>query len=111
MFDVILVYGARALHGVMSKTYQSLHALLRQHTSDLVLRLSGVPTTSIEEIQALLVIASYSDSGAILVDVALHAANIMDLAEALENLLQSLLDTNRTRGTGNCRAPALPLRC
>ena len=86
----------------MSKTYQALHVLLRQHTSDLVLRLSGVPTTSIEEIQALLVIASYSDSGAVLVDIALHAANSMGLDEALEALLQSLLDANRAQGTGAC---------
>ena len=87
LFDITLVYGARAAHGIMSKAYQALHSLLRQHTSDLVLRLSGMPTDSIEEVQALLVIASYSDSGAILIDIALHAANNMGLGEGLETLL------------------------
>lgn len=102
LFDTILVYGARAAHGIMSKMYQTLHKLLRQHTSDLVLRLSGVITTSVEDIQALLVIASYSDSGAVLVDIALHAANTRGLAEALESLLESLLDNSRAQGTGAC---------
>lgn len=86
----------------MSKIYQTLHTHLRQHTSDLVLRLSGVPRTSIEEIQALLVIASYSDSGAVLVDIALHAANAMSLGEALESLLESSLDARQIQGTGKC---------
>lgn len=83
----------------MSKTFQTLHALLRQHTSDLILQLSGLASTSIEEVQALLVIASYSDNGAVLIDIALHAANSMGLGESLEKLLSSTLDINAGEGT------------
>lgn len=71
----------------MSNSYQVLHGILRQHTSDLILRLSAAATTAIDEIRALLIIASYSNSGAILVDVALNAANTMGLQQNLEALL------------------------
>jgi hypothetical protein len=74
LFDVIIIFGARAANGVLSRTFQSLYPLLREHTSDLVLRLSanaGPP--DIADIQALLVIASYSDSGAVLCDVAVRS--------------------------------------
>lgn len=100
LFDVILAYGARAAHGIMSKVYEVLHSTLRQHTSDLVLRLSGTSAVTMEQVQALLVIASYSDSGAILVDIALHAANNMGLAEGLEALLASMLESDRAQPTG-----------
>ena len=88
LFDIILIFGARAAHGVMSRPYQKLYGLLRQHTSDLVLRLSGSagPSISIEDIQGLLVIASYSDSGAILCDVALRASMEAGLSRRLDDL-------------------------
>jgi hypothetical protein len=61
---------------------------LREHTSDLVLRLAGRTNAliAIEDIQALLVIASYSDSGGILCDVALRASLEAGLPNSLDTL-------------------------
>lgn len=75
LFDTIIIIGARACHGGLSKQYQDLYPILRQHTSDLVLRLSAPgQVIAIEDIQALLVIAAYSDSGTVLCDVAVRAS-------------------------------------
>lgn len=97
LFDLILVYGARAANGLLSRQYQMLHGLLRQHTSDLILRLSQAATTSIDDIRALLVIASYSNSGAVLLDIAIQAANSIGLSRDLECLLASTLGGDHIR--------------
>ena len=88
LFDVILIFGARATHGALSRPHQRLYGLLREHTSDLVLRLAGRTDApiAIEDIQALLVIASYSDSGGILCDVALRASLEAGLPNSLDTL-------------------------
>ena len=88
LFDVILIFGARATHGALSRPHQRLYGLLREHTSDLVLRLAGRTNVSIsiEDIQALLVIASYSDSGGILCDVALRSSIEAGLPSKLDTL-------------------------
>ena len=88
LFDIILIYGARATHGMFSRPHQRLYRLLREHTSDLVLRLSKTSNVAveIEDIQALLVIASYSDSGGILCDIALQAALELGLLNKLQSL-------------------------
>ncbi len=91
LFDTLIIIGARATHGVLSKDYQLLHHLLRQHTSDLVLRLSAEhPSTTMEDIQALLVIAAYSDSGAVLCDVAVRASIRIGLDRRVEKHLMTL---------------------
>lgn len=51
---------------------------------------------STDDIRGLLVIASYSNSGAILVDIALRAANSVGLDERLQELLKS--SSNETLG-------------
>lgn len=91
LFDIIIIYGARAANGV-SKEYQNLYGLLRQHTSDLVLRLSqaAIGNVSIEDIQAML--ASYSESAAVLCDVAICAAMRAGLPQQLESLLSSIAE-------------------
>lgn len=94
LFDIIVVYGARARHGVLSKQYQDLHGLLRQHTSDLVLQLSrpNGGTISKESIQSLLVLASYSDCGAVLCDFALRAALESDMPSRVDGAFAQLTE-------------------
>lgn len=92
LFDTIIIIGARACHGGMSKQYQDLYPILRQHTSDLVLRLSAPgQVIVIEDIQALLVIAAYSDSGSILCDVAVRASLSAHLPAHADDNLAALL--------------------
>ena len=88
LFDIVVIFGVRAAHGALSRQYQTLYGLLRQHTSDLVLRVSGSANSeiSLDDIQALLVVASYSDNGAILCDVALSASIQAGLAKRVEGL-------------------------
>lgn len=100
LFDIIVGYGARAAHGPMSEAYRAMHSLLRQRTSDLVLKQSGSSVASVEDVQALLIVASYSESGSVLVDVALNAANRIDLPGDLESLLAMSLDTGQTHSAG-----------
>lgn len=88
LFDVIVTYGCRAAVGSVSKEYQILYNSVRRHTSDLILRRHG---HSIETIQALLILATYSDSGAILCDIALQVALQLDLPKALDRVLSSLV--------------------
>lgn len=102
LFDIIVSYGARAAHGPMSEAYRAMHSLLRQHTSDLVLRLSGSSVASVEDVQALLVMASYSETGSTLVDIALNAANRIGLRGDLESLLATSLDTGPAYSAGMC---------
>ncbi|KAF2160165.1 hypothetical protein M409DRAFT_29461 [Zasmidium cellare ATCC 36951] len=108
LFDIIVSYGCRAATGVLSRQYQMLYSLLRRHTSDLILRLSASQDRPppLEDIQALMTIASYSDSGAVLADVALKAAIYTGLANGLDSLFASVLNT-----TGpDVPAPPKPLR-
>jgi hypothetical protein len=92
LFDVIVIFGARAANGVLSRTFQSMYPLLRQHTSDLILRLSaGVETPNISDIQALLVVASYSDSGAVLCDIAVRSCLNARLPEQVDQHLSARL--------------------
>ncbi|KAK4508682.1 hypothetical protein PRZ48_002421 [Zasmidium cellare] len=96
LFDIIVSYGCRAATGVLSRHYQILYSLLRRHTSDLILRLSASPDRPplLEDIQGLLTIASYSDSGAVLADIALKAAVQAGLPVGLDSLFASILDTS-----------------
>lgn len=87
LFDVLIIYGCRAAEGSLSKTYQSLYQLVRQHTSELALRYGG---DSLESVQALLVLASYSDSGGVLCDIALRGALNLDLPARVTSLFTSL---------------------
>lgn len=86
-----------------------LYSLLRRHTSDLILRLSASQDRPplLEDIQALLTIASYSDSGAVLADVALKAAIYTGLPKGLDSLFASVLNTTGSEVTA---PPPKPLR-
>lgn len=75
-----------------------MYCLLRQHTSDLILGLSNQDqnTHSIEAIQALLVIASYSDSGAVLCDVTLRAVEQAGIPAQLNSLFSSISEPTQS---------------
>ena len=88
----------------MSEKYRAMQSLLRQRTSDLVLEKLGSSVASVEDVQALLIMSSYSESGSTLVDVALNAANRIGLLRDLESLLATSLDTGQSYSAGMCCA-------
>jgi hypothetical protein len=91
LFNTIVIIGARAAQGALTRGYQTLHHVFRQHASDLVLRLSAADArVAVEDIQALLVIASYSDSGPVLCDVAVRACLRIDLPAQVNESLTSV---------------------
>lgn len=87
LFDILVIFGCRASEGLLSKAYQSLYHLLKKHTSELILIRTGAP---LERIQALLVIASYSEAGAVICDVALRAATEAGLCAHADKLYTSM---------------------
>ncbi|TKA62602.1 hypothetical protein B0A55_11106 [Friedmanniomyces simplex] len=87
LFDVLVTFGCRAAAGSLSNDYQRLHHIVRQHVSDLTLHDSEA---RLEGVQALLVIASYSESGAIICDIALRESLKLHLPEKVTALFSSL---------------------
>lgn len=105
LFDTVVAFGSRAACGVLSQTWRQNYVVIRQHTSELVLKISsGQCAWSMEDIQALLVIASYSESGAVLVDVALRAAIQAGLPTRLDQLFTLMVDH---RESDNVSEPTL----
>lgn len=93
LFDTLVAFGSRASCGVLSRPWRQMYGFIRSRTSELVLKISsGESAWTMEDIQALLVIASYSDSGAVLVDVALRAAMHAGLPTRLDRLFTSLVN-------------------
>ncbi|KAK3621501.1 hypothetical protein LTR56_022742 [Elasticomyces elasticus] len=80
LFDVLVTIGCMAANGSLSKAFLSLYQVVKQHTSDLTLHDSG---HCLESVQALLVIASYSDSGATILDTAIRASLRLRLPETV----------------------------
>lgn len=98
LFDIVVIYGARAAGAPY--LYQNLYGVLRQHTSDLVLRLTASESNdvSLEDLQAILILASYSASGAILLDVAIRAAVRAGLPTNLDSLDSASVDMQQSVG-------------
>jgi hypothetical protein len=93
LFDVIVTFGCRSANGSSSKQYQRLYRSTRQHNSDLVL--SQAPC-SIEMVQAMIVLAFYSESGTVLGDVAIRAAIEMDLPGKVTALMSACVSRRGT---------------
>lgn len=87
LFDAIITVGCRAENGPGSQSYQRLQALLRDHLSNFLLQPTSPVSKSIETVQALLVMASYSDNGWLNTSIALGLALELELPEAVEQLM------------------------
>jgi len=106
LFDVLITFGCKAGNGSLTNDFRRLHNFVRQHISDITLHDTEA---SLESVQALLVVASYSDSGAILCDIALRESLKLHLPQKVTSYLSSLAAGCRTDQPANMR-DLIPVR-
>ncbi|OAG04246.1 uncharacterized protein CC84DRAFT_1249991 [Paraphaeosphaeria sporulosa] len=87
LFDCIISVGCRAEEGCNSSTYHRLQSRLREHLTD-VLVTTQIP--SLEMIQAITVMAGYTENGMLLVALALRFAMQLRLEDAVEQLMDKI---------------------
>ncbi|EKG16082.1 hypothetical protein MPH_06777 [Macrophomina phaseolina MS6] len=85
LFDVILTIGCKIHSGSGSLQYQSMHRHLRQRVSTHVL--SSLTAHSVENVQALLVLACYWEKSWLFMDLALWMTQELKLPDAVEQMM------------------------
>ncbi|KAK0257717.1 hypothetical protein LTS09_007330 [Friedmanniomyces endolithicus] len=106
LFDVLITFGCKAGNESLANECRKLHHVVRQHISDITLHDTEA---SLESVQALLVVASYSDSGAILFDIALRESLKLHLPQKVTAYLSSLAAGCHTDQPANMR-DLIPVR-
>lgn len=86
LFDAVVTVGCRAENGPGSQSYLKLQHLLREHLTNFLLEPTSPVNRSMETVQALLVMASYSDNGWLITSMALRLALELDLPGAVGQL-------------------------
>ncbi|CAO2651706.1 Nn.00g042760.m01.CDS01 [Neocucurbitaria sp. VM-36] len=84
LFDVIVSIGCRAEEGFNSATYRQLQARARDHITNLLIETS-IP--SLEDVQAITLMAAYSENGFVLIALALRFAIHRGLPCAIDELI------------------------
>ncbi|CAA9963374.1 C6 zinc finger domain containing protein [Pyrenophora teres f. maculata] len=84
LFDAIVSIGCRADEGFNTAIYRQLQARVRDHITYLIINTS-VPT--IEDIQAITLVAAYSENGFVLIAMALRFAMQLGLPHAVDRLI------------------------
>lgn len=105
LFDTIVTYGCRAANGPSSQAFQMLQSILRERVCDLMQTDPISSPDGLEVVQALLVLASYSDKGWLLNSIALRHATALNLPSYMGLLLDAVMREKATRtidvdGTG-----------
>jgi hypothetical protein len=95
LFDGIVSIGCRAEVGFNSVMYRQLHSRLRDHLTNRLIN-TNVPT--FEDIQAITLMAAYSENGFVLIALALRFAIQLGLPAAVDQLITRC--TNRSRSMG-----------
>ncbi|OCL09622.1 hypothetical protein AOQ84DRAFT_403939 [Glonium stellatum] len=95
LFDSIIAIGCRTEEGPSSSNYQMLQTLIREHLASVVLVSNPSFHGSLEAIQALTIIASYSENGWILASLALRLALQTNMLTAVDNLMTKIAERNR----------------
>jgi hypothetical protein len=93
LFDAIVSIGCRAEEGFNSSTYRQLQSRLRDHLTNMLIRASS-PT--FEDIQAITLMAAYSESGFVLIALALRFAVQSGIPNAVDQLITTCMDRSRT---------------
>ncbi|KAF2118088.1 hypothetical protein BDV96DRAFT_569214 [Lophiotrema nucula] len=88
LFDAIVGIGCRAEEGFNSPIFRRLQMRLREHLSHALIYSPSTP--SLEDIQAITIMASYSENGFILLAIALRFAMNLGLSNAVEELLSRM---------------------
>ncbi|KAH7117548.1 hypothetical protein B0J11DRAFT_467904 [Dendryphion nanum] len=84
LLDAIVSIGCRAEQGFNSITFRQLQSRLREHLTDLLINTS---LPSLEDVQAITLMAAYSENGFVLIALALRFAMQLDLPNAVDSLL------------------------
>jgi hypothetical protein len=92
LLDAILSVGCRAEEGLSSSTYRQLQSRLRDHLTSLLIKAS-IP--SLEDIQAITLMAAYSENGFVMIALALRFAIQLGLPNAIDQLIAK--GPNRSR--------------
>lgn len=92
LLDAIVSIGCRAEQGFSSPTYRQLQSRLRDHLTSLLIHASA---PSLEDIQAITLMAAYSENGFVMIALALRFAVQLGLPSAVDQLVARC--TNRSR--------------
>jgi hypothetical protein len=93
LFDAIVSIGCRAEEGFSSSTYRQLQSRLRDHLTTMLI--SATAPTS-EDIQAITLMAAYSENGFVLIALALRFAVQLNIPSAVDQLIAKCVDRSRT---------------
>jgi hypothetical protein len=95
LLDAIVSVGCRAEEGFSSSTYRQLQSRLRDHLTSLLIK-AGVP--SLEDIQAITLMAAYAENGFVMIALALRFAIQLGLPNAVDQLIAR--GPSRSRSVG-----------
>jgi hypothetical protein len=85
--------GCRAEEGISSATYRQLQSRLRDHLTNMLVSANN-PT--LEDIQAIALMAAYSENGFILIALALRFSIQLGIPSAVDQLITRCIDRTRT---------------
>ena len=84
LYDAIISIGCRAEEGFDSHIYRQLQSLVRDHLTRFLIH-SDRPC--IEDVQAITLVAAYSENGFVLIALALRFAMQLALPQAVDQLI------------------------
>ena len=89
LLDAVVSIGCRAEEGFTSPTYRQLQSRVRDHLTNLLINNT---TPSVEDIQAITLVAAYSENGFVLIALALRFAMQLGLPQAVDRLVAGSRD-------------------
>ncbi|KAF2650537.1 C6 zinc finger domain-containing protein [Lophiostoma macrostomum CBS 122681] len=84
LFDAIVSIGCRAEQGPLSPSFRQLQSRLREHLTGLLIHISN---PSLEDVQAIALMAAYSENGFVLIALAMRFAIQLGLSAAVDRLM------------------------
>ncbi|KAF2015165.1 hypothetical protein BU24DRAFT_442242 [Aaosphaeria arxii CBS 175.79] len=84
LFDAIVTIGCRAEEGVSSSLHHRLQSRLREHLTNILITMD---TPSVEVVQAITIMAGYSENGFVLIALALRFAIQLGLPNSVDQLI------------------------
>lgn len=84
LFDAIVSIGCRAEEGFNATIYRQLQSRVRDHITNLLIN-KNIP--SVEDVQAITLVAAYSENGFFLIATALRFAIQLDLPRMVDRLI------------------------
>ncbi|KAH8719259.1 hypothetical protein GQ44DRAFT_623700 [Phaeosphaeriaceae sp. PMI808] len=92
LLDAIVSIGCRTEQGFSSPIYRQLQSRLRDHLTSLLINVS-VP--GVEDVQAVTLMAAYSENGFVMIALALRFANQLGLPNAVDQLIAKCANPSR----------------